>query len=92
MAAETLTLSEITNIAGVAGLHATLSERIQAADGELLVVDCSEVRTIDAASLQCLLMARRQAKKAGGDLQLRPVSEDFERNVDYVGLRVHLLS
>ena len=30
MAAETLTLSEITNIAGVAGLHAMLSERIQA--------------------------------------------------------------
>ena len=92
MATETLTLSEITNIAGVAGLHATLSERIQTADGEILVVDCSAVRTIDAASLQCLLMARRQAKQAGGDLELRPVSEDFERYVDYVGLRDQLLS
>jgi len=92
MATEALTLSEITNIAGVADLHAALSERLAAADGAALVVDCSAVRTIDAASLQCLLMARRLAEKAGGGLELRQVSEDFERYVDYVGLRAHLLS
>lgn len=92
MAAEPLTLAEITNIAGVAELHAALNERIRAAPGASLVVDCSAVRTIDAASMQCLLMARRNAQKAGGELQLQPVSEDFERYVDYVGLRAHLLA
>lgn len=91
MAAEPLTLAEITNIAGVSALHTALSERIQATPGATIVVDCSAVRTIDAASMQCLLMARRNAEKAGGRLQLQPVSEDFERYVDYVGLRAHLL-
>lgn len=91
MADESLTLPEITNIAGVAALYAALSERIQAASGASVVVDCGEVRTIDAASLQCLLMARRSADKAGCELQLRPTSEDFERYLDYVGLRAQLL-
>ena len=92
MADEPLTLSETTNIAGVAALHTALSERIDAANGAALVVDCSAVRTIDAASLQCLLMAKRLAEHAGGTLELRSASEDFERYVDYVGLRAQLLN
>ena len=90
MAIEALTLSETTNIAGVADLHAALSARLEAADGAALVVDCSAVRTIDAASLQCLLMAKKRAEKAGVHFELRQASEDFDRYVDYVGLRAHL--
>jgi len=55
MATEALTLSEITNIAGVAALHAALSERLAAADGAALVVDAAlYARLMRQACSACL--------------------------------------
>jgi anti-anti-sigma factor len=88
---EPLTLPEVTNIAGVAALHALLRERLVAADKAPLVVDCSAVRSIDAASLQCLLNTSREASRLGGRLELAGVSADFRRYADYVGLAAELI-
>ena len=61
---EPLSLPEVTNIAGVGALHELLRERLGAADKAPLTVDCSAVRSIDAASLQCLLIASRDSADA----------------------------
>ena len=86
-----LTLPEVTNIAGVAALYETLRERLSSADNVSLVVDCSAVRSIDAASLQCLLLASKEAMRRGGRLELAEPSADFRRYADYVGLASELI-
>ena len=92
MSAEPLILAEATGIAGVAVLRDAVFERIKEAPGSAIEIDCSAVRSIDAASLQCLLVARGKALAAGGGLVLRNPSEDFIRYTSYVGLTAELLS
>ena len=92
MSAPSLTLPESTGIAGVAALRTSLFDLIDEVAGSAVELDCSAVRSIDAASLQCLLVARRKAQGAGGTLVLARPSEDFRRYVAYVGLGAELLS
>jgi len=88
---EPLSLPEVTNIAGVGALHQLLRERLAAADKAPLIVDCSAVHSIDAASLQCLLIASREAARLGGRLELAGASDDFRRYAGYVGLASELI-
>ena len=92
MSEQALILPESAGIADVAALRETLFTLIDEGAGASLTVDCSAVRSIDAASLQCLLVARRKAQAAGGTLALANPSEDFKRYVSYVGLSADLIN
>lgn len=92
MSIKALILPESTGISGVAELRTTLFERIDGAAGASVEVDCSVVRSIDAASLQCLLVAHRKAQDTGCILVLANPSQDFRRYADYVGLGALLLA
>lgn len=93
MSESQLTLGETVQIAGVSALSVMLGALLDATEsGGIVVVDCSAVRSIDAATLQCLLMARRHARASGGDLQLAQPSDDFLRYAGYVGLTAELIS
>ena len=92
MSGPILTLPESTGIAGVAALRTALFELVDGVAGSPVELDCSAVRSIDAASMQCLLVARRKAASAGGTLVLARPSEDFRRCVAYVGLGAELLA
>lgn len=91
MSEKLLTLGESVQIAGVAELSAALAALLAATEPSI-EVDCSAVRAIDGASLQCLLAARRDARLSGGDLQLVRPSEDFLRYAGYLGLTAELIS
>lgn len=84
--AKVLALAESTNIAAVADLQVALSNLLEAPDAAVVDVDCSAVRSIDAAVLQCLLVNRRVAAAAGKQLRIARPSDDFVRIAAYVGL------
>lgn len=88
---KSLALAESVTIAAVADLQVALANLLES--GEPAVeVNCSAVRSIDAAVLQCLLVNRRVAAAGGRRLDLVQPSEDFRRIAAYVGLVDELLA
>ncbi|MGE3772347.1 MAG: STAS domain-containing protein [Gammaproteobacteria bacterium] len=88
---KSLALAESTHIAAVADLQVALANLLESADAAV-EVDCSAVKSIDAAVLQCLLFNRRVAAASGKRLALVQASEDFRRIAAYVGLVEELLA
>jgi|LNFM01.1.fsa_nt_gb anti-anti-sigma regulatory factor len=86
MTSKALALAESTNIAGVGDLQVALANLLEEADTAGVDVDCSAVRSVDAAVLQCLLFNGRVANAAGKALRIVNPSEDFRRIAGYVGL------
>ncbi len=85
-AASTLALSETANIASAADLQVAISNLLEAGAATRLEIDCSAVRSIDAAVLQCLIVNARVAERGGKSLHCVRPSEDFMRIAAYVGL------
>lgn len=85
-AKRTLTLAESTGIGAVADLQVALLNLLDTGEATEVEVDCSAVRSIDAAVLQCLLVLARTAPSGGKRLRLVRPSEDFRRIAAYVGL------
>ena len=86
MTSKALALAESTTIAGVGDLQVALANLLEEADATGVEVDCSAVRSVDAAVLQCLLFHGRVAAAAGKALHIVNPSEDFNRIAGYVGL------
>ena len=84
-------LPEVAGIADVGELSLALRTLLTRSGGPELRIDCSAVRIVDAATLQCLLAARRAASAAGVSLRLVEPSEDFRRYAGYCGLSAQLL-
>ena len=84
--AKTLMLAENAGIANVADLQVALTNLLEAEGAGLVEVDCSAVRSIDAAVLQCLLVNSRLAVANGKRLRVMQPSADFQRIAAYVGL------
>lgn len=91
-AAKTLSLAEGSNIANVADLQVALANLLEAEDAQVVEVDCSAVRSIDCAVLQCLLVNLRAAASRGKALRCVRPSEDFTRIAAYVGLEGALVN
>lgn len=88
---KSLALPESTHIAAVADLQVAISNLLEG-EGAAVEVDCSAVKSIDAAVLQCLLVNRRVAAASGKRLRLVQASEDFRRIAAYIGLVDELLA
>ena len=86
MASKSLSLAESTSIAAVGDLQVALANLLEDPDATGVDVDCSAVRSIDAAVLQCLLVNGRSAIAAGKTLRVVNPSVDFSRIAGYVGL------
>lgn len=85
-AASTLALSETANIASAADLQVAISNLLETGPASPVEIDCSAVRSIDAAVLQCLIVNVRLAATGGNSLRCVRPSEDFLRIAAYVGL------
>ncbi len=85
-ASKSLSLAESATIAIVADLQVALANLLETAEVDAVDVDCSAVKSIDAAVLQCLLVNRRVAAANGKHLRLVQPSDDFRRIAAYVGL------
>ncbi len=86
MSSKSLTLAESNGVAAVSDLQVALANLLEDSDTTGIDVDCSAVRSVDAAVLQCLLLNRRNAAAAGKDLRIFNPSADFSRIAGYVGL------
>lgn len=81
---ETITLPERCGISGVAALRDRLLTALESAS-ECAVV-CSDVRIIDAATLQVLVAGRRAASRLGCSMRFEAPSEEFIKAAALVGL------
>ncbi len=88
---QSLALAESTNIAAVADLQVAIANLLESGSATV-EIDCSAVRSIDTAVLQCLLVNRRVAAAGGRRLQFVQASDDFRRIAAYVGLVDELLA
>ncbi|HMM76002.1 MAG TPA: STAS domain-containing protein [Gammaproteobacteria bacterium] len=88
---KSLALPESIHIAAVADLQVAIANLLETEDAAV-EIDCSAVKSIDAAVLQCLLVNRRAAAARGTRLKLVQASEDFRRIAAYVGLVEELLA
>jgi anti-sigma B factor antagonist len=67
-------------------VRARLHERIGAARGGLVVIDCSRMTFIDGRGIGVLVGALRRARRAGGDVVLRSLRPAQRKVFEIVGL------
>ncbi len=82
-------LDAVQNIATVSDLYERFTALLE--DQQTIVVDCDEVESIDAASLQLLLAVNVESMNRGVELELRNPSEEFVHTATLLGMQKELL-